>query len=202
MPGVGWEELWGSPHRQLTHVMTRLRTRKTIRMIKRCAAGVGLAVLALMSFIVMRPFGKTAQLDGEPLPARIPPVLTISVPVLSGTNFMPDEPRMPGSTTTLSSVDTRPAYAAHDRQNTLNSRCSRLPPGPPCSLIASKWERLLFSYRRCVQVRTLFGSSVIQALDSGREYTCQQDHTRYAGLMSKLLAEDSLRVRNIRPSTL
>jgi hypothetical protein len=87
------------------------RTRKTIKVIERCGVGVGLALLVLVSFIVMRPFGKTAQLDGKPLPTRIPPFLTISVPVLSGMNFMPAEPRMPGSTTTPSSVDTRPAHA-------------------------------------------------------------------------------------------
>jgi len=118
MLGVGWEELWSSPHRQLTHVMTRLRTRKTIRAIKRCGAGVGLALLALVSFIAMRPFGKAAPLDGKPLLAGIPTLLTISVPVLSGTNFMPDEPRMPRSTTTppeyfgTLAVQSTPARAA------------------------------------------------------------------------------------------
>jgi len=103
-----------------------------VRLITYWSAGLGLAVLVLASVIAMRPFGKTAQIDAKPrpaptlLPAQIPPAFAVSVPVLSGKNLTPSEPRRPtiaprpptvaarppAIATRPPAADTRPAPAA------------------------------------------------------------------------------------------
>jgi hypothetical protein len=132
LPSVDWEEPSRSPDVQLTDLVTRLRATNTtdvggvrlqldrvrLRSIKYWGFGVGLALLVLASVIAIRPFGKTAQIDARPrpaqtpLPAQIPSAFTVSVPVLSGTNLTPNEPRKPTITTRPPAVATRPPTVA------------------------------------------------------------------------------------------
>jgi hypothetical protein len=121
LPRVDWDEpplldadgaAAGSPHLPSTAVMTRIRIPKTGRWIKYASAGAGLALLVLVSVIVARSSGKTAPAELQPLPARILPSRTISVPALSGANLLPDEPETPTIATRSPTIAAKPTSAA------------------------------------------------------------------------------------------